>query len=228
MDTGAYFMIVKSLGLGPGASVGFFYWCANVYMVLTCPSIHPSIRLTRSPNLTHPPPPSTPHTNRLGMTALMAVEIYGFAEGAELLVRYRYHHVGKELNPEPHIGEAPFTGHSSPYWDRVLLCFIGLTFVLGVRLLMRRTVRHRIVSFVVFIFFLSLAACCGGVLAALGGVWRPHGIAAAGYPWPSGKILWRNMMLPNDKVTFGEFRNVLSVVYPSFIGIFQGANLVRW
>ena len=46
--TGAYLMVVKALGLGPGASVGFFYW--------------------------------------LGMTALMAVEIYGFAEGAELLV----------------------------------------------------------------------------------------------------------------------------------------------
>jgi amino acid transporter len=33
------------------------------------------------------------------------------------------------------------------------------------------------------------------------------------------------MLLPNDKVSFTDFRNVLSVVYPSFIGIFQGANL---
>jgi hypothetical protein len=46
--TGAYFMLVKALGLGPGASVGFFYW--------------------------------------LGMTALMAVEIYGFAEGGACLL----------------------------------------------------------------------------------------------------------------------------------------------
>lgn len=193
-------MVVKALGLGPGASVGFFYW--------------------------------------LGMTALMAVELYGFAEGAELLVcvhgkraglrwalthtdtldpdphtnqstnpptptdrRYRYHHAGGEQNPEPHIGEAPFTSHSSYYWDRVLLCFIGLAFLLLVRLLMRRQERHRIVGFVVFIFFLSLASCCGGVLAALGGQWRPHGVQAAGYPWPSGKTLWGNMLLPNDKVT---------------------------
>lgn len=126
-------MVVKALGMGPGASVGFFYW--------------------------------------LGMTALMCVEVYGFAEGgmyvyglwfgcgcveaffsptptpalshttAELLVRYRYHHVGEEHNPEPHVGEPPFTGQSSVYWDRVLLCFICLTFLLGVRLLMRRHVR---------------------------------------------------------------------------------------
>lgn len=91
---------------------------------------------------------------------------------------------------------------------------------------MRRQERHRIVGIVVFIFFLSLTSCCCGVLAALGGQWRPHGVQAAGYPWPSGKILWGNMLLPG-KVTFNDFRNVLSVVYPSFIGIFQGANLVR-
>lgn len=72
-------------------------------------------------------------------------------------------------------------------------------------------VRHRIVSVVVFIFFISLLSCCGGVLAALAGSWRPHGIAAAGYPWPSGEILVRNLLLPDDKVSFHDFRNVLSV-----------------
>ena len=93
---------------------------------------------------------------------------------------------------------------------------------------MRRQQRHRIISCAVAIFFTSLASCSGGVLAALAGAWRPHGIEAAGYPWPSGRILWGNLMLPDHHtVSYKEFRSVLSVVYPSFIGIFQGSNLVR-
>lgn len=86
--------------------------------------------------------------------------------------------------------------------------------------------RHRIISCAVAIFFTSLFSCSGGVLAALAGAWRPHGVAAAGYLWPSGRILWGNLMLPNHHtVSYKEFRSVLSVVYPSFIGIFQGSNL---
>lgn len=76
------------------------------------------------------------------------------------------------------------------------------------------------------IFFTSLFSCSGGVLAALAGVWRPHGVAAAGYPRPSARVLWGNLLLPDHHtVSYKEFRNVLSVVYPSFIGIFQGSNL---
>ena len=160
-----------------------------------------------------------------GMSSLMAVEVYGAAQGAELLIRY--HYGTTDLDP----AFSGLHGKLGAYWDRVILCFSFLILLLLARLLTQRRVRLILSSLVLIIFLLSLAACCAGILTSLTGKWFPHDLElelVPAYPPPSLQTLASNLLLPRP-VTFEQFRRVLSIVYPSFIGIFQGANLVsKW
>jgi len=145
----------------------------------------------------------------------MAVEIFGFAQGAELLLL----RAGRPVDAPPDVEEEGGVGghqelHTglspSIYWDRVCFSFVGWGALLLLRLMVKQKYRHKLSSLVILLFFLALGASFVGILAAAAGAWMPPSLEKANYPQPSYHTLADNLLLPR-RVTFEEFRRVLSI-----------------
>ena len=111
------------------------------------------------------------------------------------------------------------------YSIHVLFCLACLTMLFFLRTFTSHGFRHALGTIILVIFFIAIACCCGGVLAGLAGAWLPPPLNEKGtYHKPSFANLKLNLGV--SEVDMDDIRVVLSFVYPSFIGIFQGANLV--
>jgi len=111
------------------------------------------------------------------------------------------------------------------YGLHVIVSLLSLLVLLIIRTFTSHWFRHALATIVLVVFFCSIACCCYGVFAAMAGQWVPPPLTEKGvYQKPSFGNLKGNLGIA--EVDVDDIRVVLSFVYPCFIGIFQGANLV--
>lgn len=103
----------------------------------------------------------------------------------------------------------PFARCSGQYWDRVLLCLLGFVLLAILRISTNHAARHLMALSALFIFFLALAACIGGIFIGQASSWKPEAITPD-LPSPSLKYLRENLLLSEVTTCTGYLPSALA------------------